>query len=199
MQSKRTLKQWFTSVTLVGVMAVVTFVPMPIPFLRTFPAPVALMTGCSQTDVTGLLNTVIASGEAVLAVAEPGAPWATSLRNALAALQTADTQWKAGSPVAIIIDALNTVQAVLAVIPVTAVYSPLIGVLVAGIEAVLAALPAPTSSSGLEARRAALRSPYLGAVKLNGRSLAHPTYSGAYKAQWNAKAKALGLQAALLK
>lgn len=155
-------------------------------------APSALLVeGCS-VNVKALLNTVINSAEAIIKVAAPNAPWLQPLESAITALQQAEQQWSAGGAVQIVISALNTVQAVLAVIPVTAVYSPLIAVLVAGIEAVLAALvpqPAPTPVT-----LNAARNPYLTTNKV---ALAKPhtfqTYQGAYRSQWNATAVKIGL------
>ena len=63
----------------------------------------------------------------------------------MAALKSAEQGWIGGGAVQIVIQALNTLAAVAAVIPFTAVYSPLIDILVAGIDAVLEALPASTS------------------------------------------------------
>lgn len=118
-------------------------------------SPAALvMEGCT-VNVTALLNTVLDAGEAIIKVAEPNAPWLQSFESALAALEQAEAQWSAGGAVQIVISALNTIEAVLAVIPVTAVYSPLIAVLVAGIEAVLTALfpqPAPSRASASNLR-----------------------------------------------
>ncbi len=144
-----------------------------------------LMEGCS-VDVKALLNTVINAAEAVLKVAQPNAPWLQPLENAILALQQAEQSWTGGSPVQVIISALNTVEAVLAVIPVTAVYSPLIAILVAGIEAVLAAVvPSPVAVT-------AVNNPYRGKAKLKGRSMVHPTHQGAFKAQWNETAVSVG-------
>ena len=147
-----------------------------------------LVQGCSGSEVEKLLNTVIASGEAILAVAEPDAPWLASLESGLKALQTAEASWVGGGAVALVDDALNTIQGVLAGIPLTAVYSPLVDVLVAGIEAVLAALP--SSSVATPSARAA--NPRIGRVALHKPHLLQ-TRVGAYKAQFNDTAEALGL------
>ena len=151
-----------------------------------------LVEGCNKVNVKALLNTVLASAEAIIQVAQPNAPWIQPLESAILALQQAEQQWSAGGTVQVVISALNTIQAVLAVIPVTAAYSPLIAVLVAGIEAVLTALvpaPAPTPATVNAAHN-----PYLSTHRV---TLKKPgvfqTYQGAYRAQWNAKATELGL------
>ena len=151
-----------------------------------------LVEGCPSVNVKALLNTVLDSAQAILKVATPNAPWIPALESAIVALQQAEQQWSAGSSVQIIISALNTLQAVLAVIPVTAAYSPLIAVLVAGIEAVLAAVvpqPAPTPVT-----LNAAKNPYLTShrVVLNKPHFLQ-SRQGAYKAQWNATAVKVGL------
>ena len=163
--------------------------------------PTALMTaGCSFNIAAGI-NTVLDSALAILKVAEPGSPWITQLASGIAALEQAETAWKAGGAATLVIDALNTIEAVLAVIPITAAYSPLISILVAGIEAVMAAfnLTAQLSANSMAKRKTIVQSPYYGRVHLNGPNLRHPTWTGAYKAQWNSAAVALGLAAAEIK
>lgn len=136
------------------------------------------LVGCDSSNVTNILNTVLNSAEAVLAVAEPNAPWAQQFRDAVTALQAAETQWKAGSAVTIVIAALNTLAAVAAVIPFTATYSPLIDILVAGIDAVLTAIGTGSTPAlaGRNARvgRVILKKPHVFQNEV-----------GAYKAQWN--------------
>lgn len=131
--------------------------------------------GCTP-NWEGILNTLITSGEAVLKVAEPNAMWLKPFESALTALQGAEAQWKAGSAITIIESALNTLAAVAAVIPFTAVYSPLIDILVAGIDAVLSAIsPAPSGT-----KLAAAHNARVGRAKLKAQT------QSAYKAQWNA-------------
>src|ERR1700678_1185449 len=114
--------------------------------MSAFMALVALsstsLTGCSLTEanVKSLINVLITSIQNILKVST-GAPWASDLSAALAALQTAEAGWTSGSATTLIDDALNTITDVLAVIPLTAVYSPLVDIVVAGIEAVLTVLP----------------------------------------------------------
>ena len=72
--------------------------------------------GCTF-NITDAINTVLNSALAILKVAEPGATWTGALANAIAALQKAETQWQSGGAATVVIDALNTIEAVLAVIP----------------------------------------------------------------------------------
>jgi len=156
--------------------------------------PVMATQGCSGSQIINEINVVLNEAESVLAVADPGAPWVTPLDNAIKALQSAETAWQTGSAVAIVDDALNTLSAVLAVIPLTAVYSPLIDVLVAGIEAVLAALPISTS---LKARVMVMQNPHANRYTLVRHWYRTP--AGNLKANWNSVAKAHGLPQMVLK
>lgn len=156
--------------------------------------------GCSF-NITDAINTVLNSALAILKVAEPGSAWIGDLAKAITALQSAEATWQSGGAATIVVDALNTIETVLAVIPATAAYSPLIDILVAGIEAVMSGfgLTASLSHAASAKRATAVNSPHYMAAKLNGPNLLHPTWQGAYKAQWNAKAKALNLSQAELK
>ena len=104
---------------------------------------IVVLEGCtlSMQEIENLINTALNAANAVLKVAEPGAPWVADFSAAITALEQAEASWKAGGTVAIVEAALNTLAAITAVIPITAVYSPLIDILVAGIDAVLSALP----------------------------------------------------------
>ena len=158
-------------------------------------APSFLLGGCTFS-AKGLLNAAIDAALAVLKVAEPGAAWVTEFSAAVTALENAEKSWTAGGAATIVVDALNTLEAITAAIPFTAVYSPLIDVLVAGIEAVMAAMGWTTTAT---ARR------YLAA---DGRSYPHKkrtslaephflqTKIGAFKQQWNQVADGLQLTAA---
>jgi hypothetical protein len=145
--------------------------------LTTLPAM-----GCSGSEVVDELNTLLSSAESVLNVAEPGAPWVVEFVAAVAALKQAEASWQSGSAVTIVISALNTLAAVAAVVPLTALYSPLIDVLVAGIDAVLTALP--VSLVGPAATRALLSNPRAGRVQLKKPHFMQSKV-GAYKHQWN--------------
>lgn len=150
------------------------------------------LTGCVLTaaNAKSLINVLITSIQNILKVAT-GAPWAADLSNALSALQTAEQGWTAGGAVTLIDDALNTVTAVLAVIPFTALYSPLVDIVVAGIEAVLAVLPVAPATTKFRVTLSA--NPHHGRIVLNKPSLRHETPQGAYRAQWNGICKQIGL------
>jgi hypothetical protein len=146
--------------------------------------------GCSKDTVENELNAVLNASEAVVKVAEPNAAWVPAFDNAITALEQAETQWNGGGDVAVVEGALATLEAVTAQIPLTAVYSPLIDVLVAGIDSVLAALPISTASvAKAHAVLPAVANPHRGRV-----ALAQPKHVGklsiqshvdAVKAQWN--------------
>lgn len=199
------MKSRFRNSWIGGVIAALCLSVTSIPF-----APLALgvgatamvmpLAGCSVTpaQIESSINVALASAEGVLAVAEPGASWVNPFKDAVTALQNAETQWKGGGAVAIVESALNTLASVSAVIPFSAPYAPLVAILIAGIDAVLSSLPV-TATAGMTVT-APMSTPYRGRVKLAGRSMFHPTHEGAYKAQWNGVAKANPLlTAAILK
>ena len=148
--------------------------------------------GCSTSSVINEINVVLQEAAAVLAVAEPGAAWVGELQKAIAALMSAEQQWQTGSTVQLVIDALNTIVAITAVIPLTATYSPLIDILVAGIEAVLAALPASTSL-----KLAVENNPHVGRVKIQRHWYHTPATD--FRDTWNTTAKERGLISAVIK
>jgi len=158
-------------------------------------APSVLLTGCT-VDITGLINDVITAGERILRVAEPNAPWLGQLIAALNALTGAELTWKSGGAVQVIEEALATVQDVLAVIPLTAQYSGLIDVLVAGIDAVLEAFSAQkkpgVAASPTMMAHAAVQNPHRGRVALRKPGLLQ-SHSQAFRAQFKSTAQAAGL------
>ena len=148
--------------------------------------------GCtlSLAGVQALLAVLIASIQSILKVAT-GATWAASLSSALGGLQTAEQSWKAGGAITILEDALNSIEVVLAVIPLTAVFSPLIDIIVSGIEAVIAVIP--VNPSVIKLRASLSTNPHHNRIPLRKPSLWHETPSGAFKAQYNSMAKEIGL------
>ena len=105
------------------------------------------LTGCSPGQAENEVNTIILQLTNIMAVAEPGASWVKDAANALNILKVAEANWIKGAAVQDVINALNTAELVIAVIPVTAPYSGLADVLVAGIEAVLALLLPPPAGA----------------------------------------------------
>lgn len=151
--------------------------------------------GCSEAKQ--ILNDIINSAQALLAL-EPNAVWAQDLSAAIAALQQAEASWTSGGAVAVVEDALNTLEAVLAVIPMTAAFSPLVDILVAGIEAVLNVLfPQPATSAAAKAKFNALSDPHRGRVTVPpGSTRAQQIW---FVNAWNAEAKTLGLSQATIR
>src|ERR1700683_3502283 len=78
------------------------------------------VTGCSSATVVNEVNTILTEATNVLVVADPGAPWIASLQAGIASLKTAEASWQGGGAVQDVIDALNTIEAITAVIPLTA-------------------------------------------------------------------------------
>lgn len=160
-------------------------------------APTTLLTGCAFS-VTGMLNTILSTLNSILSVAEKNAPWLPGLQAAIAQLENAEATWKTGGASAIVIDALNTVEAVLAVVPLTTAYSPLIDVIVAGIEAIINYFNPPAVQL-THARSTMGNNPHVGHVTLDKPGFRHPTYQGAFKAQYNSTAVGIGLPQAAIK
>jgi hypothetical protein len=147
-------------------------------------APAALLVeGCTGSQVINEINVVLKEAAAVLAVAEPGAPWIAPLQQAIAALLAAEQQWQTGSTVQLVIDALDVIVAVTAVIPLTAPYSPLIDILVAGIEAVLAALPQSSNNAGRKATAAG--NPHIGRYQFQTHWYRKTPDAAEFKSAWN--------------
>lgn len=154
--------------------------------------------GCVPPSISSIendINTVLDEATNVLVVADPNAAWVPQLQSAITALKTAEASWSAGGAEQIVIDALNTVEAITAVIPLTAAYSPLIDVLVAGIEAVMELFPASATPLAVGARLSA--NPHVGRVKLVHH--AFHSRSKEFKALWNETALAnTGLRGATI-
>lgn len=157
---------------------------------------VPFTTGCTPSQVINEVNTVLTEATNVLVVAEPGAPWVPQLQAAVVALKTAEATWQSGGTAQIVIDALNTVEAITAVIPMTAVYSPLIDVLVAGIEAVIVALEPTVPPAQLKVRITRTANPHVGRVTIPHQ--AFHSRSTDFKVMWNDTAKAHGLLGAVI-
>lgn len=159
--------------------------------------PMSLLeTGCAFS-VKGVINVIENAAQSILAHFGSGSPWASELSAAIAALQQAEATWKTGGTAAIVIDALNTIEAVLAVIPLTAVYSPLIDLIISGVESIISYF-APTSMTFSRPRASAQKNVHLNRIPLD-----HPhafqTYQGAFKEQFNKIADAIGLPQAAIK
>lgn len=164
-------------------------------------APVTLlMTACSFS-VSGVLGVIIGAVQGILTIAGD-APWATELSAALTTLQQQIATWKAGGAAAIVIDALNTIEALVAAIPFTAIYSPLVDLLVSAIESVINYFTGqnPNVSIRFTVRRSTTQTnPHMGRVACAAPDKTHPSYEGAIKAQWNALANSLQLAKAEIK
>lgn len=149
--------------------------------------PMSLLNGCA-VNPEELLNAVVTSAQGLLKVVG-NEPWAPQLSTALSSLVAAEASWKSGGPITVVEDALGTIMQIVAVVPITAPYSPLVDILVAAIDGILAVLP--QGGGQVSARvnahigRARLKKPHV-----------FQTQVGAYKKQWNDEATSLGLSAA---
>lgn len=149
-----------------------------------------IATGCGFS-VSSTLSVIIQALGGILGFVGGSAPWVAELQAALTALQTAEAQWKSGGASALIVDALNTLEAVLAVIPLTAVYSPLIDIVVSGIEAIISYF-APASVTFSKPRATFHSNPHMGRIPLK-QSHAFQSQEAAVKQQYNDAAVGIGL------
>ena len=95
-------------------------------------------TGCSPSQVENQINVLSQQITGLLAVAEPGKAWVVDLQKELPLLAQTEASWKAGGSVQDVINVLNEIELIVAVVPSTAVYSPLIDLIVTGADMVLA-------------------------------------------------------------
>lgn len=151
-----------------------------------------LTIGCNG-NLSGLINAVLSSASAVINVMEPGSELATDFSNAVKQLTQAVATWKNSGVVADITQALGVLMNLAATIPFTATYSPLIDILVAGIDAVLAAIPQTGATMNIRATiQGNARHGRVGLMKPHFAQ----TQGGAYRSQWNNVAKFLNLSRA---
>lgn len=167
---------------------------------------VGFTTGCTSSSVINEINVSLTQATNILLVADPGSTWVPKLQSAIGALKVAEANWQSGGPVQDVENALNTIVAITAVIPLTAQYSPLIDVLVAGIEIILANLPggaasavasAPTSGMSDHVAVQVVPNPHLGRVTIK-HHLLHSRVTE-FNAAWNDAAKSSGLTNATIK
>lgn len=141
------------------------------------------MEGCDSATLKSYLNTVLDAAEKILALSSSTESWYTTLTKAIAALKATESSWSGSTAVAAIISALDTLEAVLAVIPLTSGYSVLIDLLVSVIDTILttfvsatapAAIPKAMAMANAHRGRIPLKKPHLFQSKV-----------GAFKQQWN--------------
>lgn len=139
-----------------------------------------LMVGCSTPELEGYLNAVLQSAESILGLTSSTDSWYNQLVEAINALKATESTWSGATITAAIEAALNAVDAVLAVIPFTAQYSPLIDILTTAIETILSLFFPPTPKAAFKATR----NPHSGRVTLKTKGRLQ-SVSSAYKQQWN--------------
>lgn len=162
-------------------------------------APAMLsMEGCtfSTSTLKSYLNTVLESAEKILALGSSTDSWYTTLSDAITALENTESSWNGSTAVTIVVSALDTLEAVLAVIPVTSAYSTLIDLLVSAIEVILTTF-VKTSVTKVKVKALAQANQHRGVVPLKDPHFMQSKV-GAYKSQWNDLATGLGLTKAKL-
>jgi hypothetical protein len=152
------------------------------------------MFGCAF-NVKDSLTTIISAISGILSYVGNTQPWAATLQAALAKLQATVATWTTGTPAAIVLDILDSIEAVLGAIPLTAIYSPLIDLIVTAIEAIVNyyAQNSPASVVKLMQKRlSAPRNPRIGRVALKTPHVLQSP-QGAWKQQYNDAAVGIGL------
>lgn len=165
-------------------------------FIGTFPV-VATTTGCSistaQIKADGqALGTACNNIAAEIAPSNPTlAAQLTTASNALVAITS---NWQTGNSVTVFNDAANAAEVVLAAIPVTSAYAPLVGIAVAAIDVLIANInPAASATTSVVVMTP---NPYRGRAQIKHRMLR--SREGDLKAAWNEAVKVNGLQPSLL-
>jgi uncharacterized membrane protein len=162
-------------------------------------APALLsMEGCtfSTSTLKSYLNTVLESAEKILALGSSTDSWYTTLSDAITALEGTESSWNGSTVVSTVVSALDTVESILAVIPVTSAYSALIDLLVSAIEAILTTF-VKTSATPVRLKALVQGNLHRGVVPLKDPHFLQSKV-GAYKSQWNDLATGLGLTKAKL-
>lgn len=154
------------------------------------------LTGCDTNSTINEINVVLTEATNVLAVAEPDATWVAPLQAAVTDLKKSEASWQAGGPIQDVTNALNSIVAVTADIPLTAKYSPLIDVLVAGIEIIINALPVGTVPGLVAAHAATANNPHLGNATIEHHFMHSRTKE--FKDAWNKVATDNGLSNAAI-
>ena len=149
------------------------------------------LTGCPLTpnQVENEINTILQEAAGIIAVADPGVSWLADFTKAANLLKVDEQAWIKGGAVQDVINVLNDLQGVCALISPLVPYANLIAILVAGVDAVLALLLPIT---GTVTARVVKPNPF--------RGMAHVRSAADSKKQWAAIIKANpALAAAALK
>jgi hypothetical protein len=145
-------------------------------------ATVLTLTGCplSVTQAENEVNVLIQEATGIIAVADPSASWLADFEKATALLKVDEANWVKGGAVQDVINVLNDLEQVTALISPLVPYASLVGILVAGIDAALALLlpaPAGAAPAAMSAHVATAPNPFKGLATVK---------SGAdSKTQWN--------------
>jgi hypothetical protein len=142
------------------------------------------LTGCTPAQVENEINTILQEATGIIAVADPGLTWLSAFSKATALLKVDEANWIKGGAVQDVINVLNDLEGITALISPLVPYASLIGVLVAGIDAALALLlPAPAAApAALTAHTVGRNNPFKGQATVKS--------AADSKSQWNAIAKA---------
>ena len=153
--------------------------------LLAAPAILALE-GCPFTvaQAENEINVIVQETGAILAVAEPNAPWLGTFAQAAALLKADEAAWVKGGAVQDVINVLNDLGGVTSLISPLVPYAQLISVLVAGIDAALALLlpTAPAAPATPAVAHVSTENPFRGKASVKN--------AADSKKQWNAIVRA---------
>jgi hypothetical protein len=149
-----------------------------------FAAPsIISIEGCDSSTLKSYLNVVLDSAEKILALSSSGDSWYQTLKDAIDALKGTEASWNGSTAVEAVVSALDTLEAILAVIPVTSTYSSLIDLLVSAVEMILTTF-VKTSTTSVKMMALTKANPHRGRVPLKNPHFLQSKV-GAFKSQWN--------------
>lgn len=150
-------------------------------------APTVAMTGCTVSAAQIEANINLISQQAASILSQIGdTAIAADITAGVEKLKEAEAAWKGGGAVQDIISALNILEIAVGAVPLTAAYSPLVDVIVAGIEFILTNFVTTKAAPTGAVRAMALPgqyNPHKGRLVVKPHMMQSP--SGAYKALWD--------------
>lgn len=139
------------------------------------------VTGCiAQSKIAGLTN-ILGNAASTIASLEGNSSLATKLKTDTSVAVTDINNWKSGTPAQDVIQALNTVEDDLNLIPGTSQYAPLVDLAIGTVESILELLPQSTTMSTLQAHKMSIHASHPNVNSQNA-----PKDKAEFKRQWNA-------------
>jgi hypothetical protein len=140
----KTLQNKLGAVALLTLLFPLCFMPFQVK--PTSPVQSVGMIACTPSQTENEINVIIQEATAIIAVAAPG-DLPANYQTYLSLLKTDEAAWVKGGAVQDVINVLNDLEGVAALISPLVPYASLIAILVAGIDAVLALLLPTTTAA----------------------------------------------------